>query len=142
MNILAAIDQSDFARKVLDTAFTLVEHLGGELTVFTVAPCPARMESLVRQGSELDALMRKTANEAIRHATEQAKQRGVEVGTVVEPGHSPGVNIVRYAKANSTDLIILGHKGRPAVGTFLLGSVAAYVVTHSPCSVHVVRERS
>jgi nucleotide-binding universal stress UspA family protein len=140
MNILAAIDQSDYARKVLDTAFSQVENGGGDLTVFTVAPCPARMESLIREGSELDVLMRVAANEVVRDAADQASQRGIEVKTVVEAGHSPALNIVRYAKANATDLIVLGHRGRSAVGTFLLGSVAAYVVTHAPCSVYVVRD--
>lgn len=50
----------------------------------------------------------------------------------------PGPRIVRWATENGCDLVVLASH-RPAFSDILLGSVAAYVVRHAPCAVHVVR---
>ncbi|WP_116133815.1 universal stress protein [Tropicimonas sp. IMCC34043] len=57
-------------------------------------------------------------------------------GELVE-GH-PGRAILETAEALGTDCIVIsGH--RPGVQDFLLGSTAAHVVRHAPCSVMVLR---
>ena len=40
---------------------------------------------------------------------------------------------------NGIDLIILGHQGKKGLSKYLIGSVAARVVSHAPCSVFVIR---
>ena len=57
----------------------------------------------------------------------------------VVQGH-PFVEIVRYAKNNATDLIVVGTHGRGAVAHMLLGSVAEKVVRKASCPVLVVRD--
>ena len=47
--------------------------------------------------------------------------------------------ILDAAKTTNSDMIILGHKGKGAVETFLLGSGARRITRHAPCSVLVVR---
>jgi nucleotide-binding universal stress UspA family protein len=47
--------------------------------------------------------------------------------------------IISYASNNSTDLIVIGTKGRTGIDRFLLGSVASGVVKHSHCQVFIVR---
>ena len=47
--------------------------------------------------------------------------------------------IIKYAREKDVDLIVVGTKGRSGLRKTLLGSVASKVVTHSPCSVLVVR---
>jgi nucleotide-binding universal stress UspA family protein len=47
--------------------------------------------------------------------------------------------IVGFADKEKIDLIILGTRGRTGLKKLLLGSVAEGVVTHSSCSVMVVR---
>ena len=54
---------------------------------------------------------------------------------------TPFVEIVRYAKENNVDLIVLGTHGRGAIAHMLLGSVAEKVVRKAPCPVLVVREQ-
>ena len=57
--------------------------------------------------------------------------------TEVLVGH-PGRTIAEYAENVGADCIIIGsHK--PELQDFLLGSTAARVVRHAPCSVHVLR---
>jgi nucleotide-binding universal stress UspA family protein len=56
---------------------------------------------------------------------------------VVLSGH-PGRTITDYAEKIGADCIIAGsHK--PEMKDFLLGSTAARIVRHAPCSVHVLR---
>jgi nucleotide-binding universal stress UspA family protein len=52
---------------------------------------------------------------------------------------SPFVEIVRYAKDQAVDLIVLGTHGRGPVRHMLMGSVAEKVVRKAPCPVLTVR---
>ena len=52
---------------------------------------------------------------------------------------SPFVEIVRYARTNDIDLIVIGTHGRGAIAHMLLGSVAERVVRKAPCPVLTVR---
>jgi nucleotide-binding universal stress UspA family protein len=53
---------------------------------------------------------------------------------------SPFIEIIRYAKANDIDLIVMGTHGRGPIAHMLLGSVAEKVVRKSPCPVLTVRD--
>ncbi len=77
--------------------------------------------------------VRKTMESAIRDRV--GEQADAEV--VVLSGH-PGSTITEYAEEIGADCIIVGsHK--PELQDYLLGSTAARVVRHAPCSVHVLR---
>jgi nucleotide-binding universal stress UspA family protein len=52
---------------------------------------------------------------------------------------SPFVEIVRYAKTENIDLIVMGTHGRGPIAHMLLGSVAEKVVRKAPCPVLTVR---
>lgn len=51
----------------------------------------------------------------------------------------PFVEIIRYARDNDVDLLIMGTHGRGGLAHMLLGSVAEKVVRKSPCPVLTVR---
>ena len=77
---------------------------------------------------------------AVKQLDEWEVEAADDVPTVrqVTRGY-PFLEIVRYAKENKIDLIIVGTHGRGAIAHMLLGSVAEKVVRKSPCSVLVVR---
>jgi nucleotide-binding universal stress UspA family protein len=52
---------------------------------------------------------------------------------------SPFPEILRYATANTIDLIVMGTHGRGGVSHMLLGSIAEKVVRRAPCPVLTVR---
>jgi nucleotide-binding universal stress UspA family protein len=52
---------------------------------------------------------------------------------------SPFVEIVRYAREENIDLIVMGTHGRGLIAHLLLGSVAERVVRKAPCPVLTVR---
>lgn len=79
----------------------------------------------------------------LREATAQGlvasgREMGAEVTFLVWEG-SPGEAIVEAALAEEADLIVVGSRGRGAVGRVLIGSVSDHVVRHAPCPVMVVR---
>jgi nucleotide-binding universal stress UspA family protein len=52
---------------------------------------------------------------------------------------TPFVEIIRYAREQSIDLIVMGTHGHSALAAMLLGSVAEKVVRKAPCPVLTVR---
>lgn len=68
--------------------------------------------------------------------TEKLSTHGKVKVKVIE-GHA-GHSIVDYAADNKVDCIVIASH-RPGLQDLFLGSTAARVVRHAPCSVHVVR---
>jgi len=65
--------------------------------------------------------------------------RDVPVKTVFLEGR-PFVEIIRYARENQIDLIIISTHGRGGIKHALFGSVAEKVVRKAPCPVLVVKQ--
>ena len=65
------------------------------------------------------------------------KETGVRARAVVVQGHA-GASIVGYAESHGIDCIVIASH-RPELLDYFLGSTAARVVRHAPCSVHVIR---
>jgi nucleotide-binding universal stress UspA family protein len=51
----------------------------------------------------------------------------------------PADKICEIAEREHYDMIVLGSKGRSAIGRFLMGSISDRVVHHAHCSVCVVK---
>lgn len=140
MKILAAIDQSEYATLVLTKAMKLAAQEGAELTALTISNAPYTNLYLGEISGEFLDKMREGVQKTVSRAQEQAKAAGAKVNVVVEESPSAADAIVKYAEKNNIDLIIIGNKGAGAVERFLIGSVSSQVVTHSPCSVLVVKK--
>ena len=56
-----------------------------------------------------------------------------------ETTESVPAEIVRYAKEEEIDIIVIGSRGRSELQKLFLGSVASAVLAYSPCPVLVVR---
>jgi nucleotide-binding universal stress UspA family protein len=66
------------------------------------------------------------------------EQAGLKVATRVLLA-DPREFLVDLARQERVDLVVVGSHGRTGVSRILLGSVANYVVTHSPCNVLVIK---
>ena len=80
----------------------------------------------------------KDVRERLNHVVTEAERDKYEIHPVTAIG-SPFVEIVRYAKAQDIDLIVMGTHGRGPIAHLLLGSVAERVVRKAPCPVLTVR---
>jgi nucleotide-binding universal stress UspA family protein len=68
----------------------------------------------------------------------KADNIGCETHTSVSY-ESPGEDLVRFAKENDIDEIIIGVKRRSKVGKLVFGSTAQYVILKAPCPVLAVK---
>ena len=78
------------------------------------------------------------AKEADTDLRKFAEENGVGDAEIVLRTGAPGREILNYAADTGFDLIVIASHD-PGWEDFLLGSVAAKVVRHAPCSVHVIR---
>lgn len=53
---------------------------------------------------------------------------------------SPADDLVKYAKENEIDLVVMGTHGRTGLTRLLMGSVAEGVVRRSPCPVLTIKQ--
>lgn len=77
----------------------------------------------------------------IEEAAEVAERHGREIATELRTG-GPGREIVRFARENDVDHVLVGGHGRQGVSRLLLGSVSETVVRRSPVPVTVMRAGS
>jgi nucleotide-binding universal stress UspA family protein len=91
---------------------------------------------------------RRTAQERLRHlflqeiraAQVDSEGLGVPFEFFIELG-SPSAVIVHRAEEEEYEMVLIGHRGMSDLERFLIGSVAARVVRHAPCSVLVFHPR-
>ncbi len=122
---------SDFADKFAAELYLL--HVVQDLAVFipdmiTVAPPPAPS---VEQ-------MTKAVQDAFDRIIKENQLDRFKIHREVREG-TPFYEIVRYAKEQNIDLIIMGTHGHTGLTHMLLGSVTEKVVRKAPCPVLTVR---
>lgn len=78
------------------------------------------------------------ANEAMADLEELGAKHGVKKADIEVRIGQAANSILEAAKEKHADLIVIASH-HPQFGDFLLGSTAARVVRHAPCSVYVVR---
>ena len=89
---------------------------------------------------EMEAELRAGAHKSLRRLQERARKAGVRASCLLVTG-APQKGIVRAARAQRADLVVVGTHGRTGVAGVLLGSVAARVIAAAPCPVLAVRSR-
>ncbi len=139
--ILVASDGSIYARKAIDVGADVAKRYKAELTLITVIQHPMNafgMFGIEELGSEAYETLKKKGNNIIREGKEQLKEYELNANYVLEYGN-PGDTIVRFAKKNGFDLIVIGSHGYGEVMAHMLGSVSDRVNHHAHCSVMIVR---
>ena len=137
--ILVPVDGSERSSQAAAFAAELARSTGSSLTLIHVL----NAEGMILPGAsalsseELVAARDRGAEPAFA-AARRAIGGGPELDTEATIG-KPSMEIIRYAKDNDTDLIVMGSRGRSDVQELLLGSVSAQVIHHAPCSVTIVR---
>jgi nucleotide-binding universal stress UspA family protein len=133
-NILVPTDFGAPAEAALRYGRTLAETFGAALHVLHVADT-ALFQARFADPAALEATARRQLGE--RTAVD-ARQR-YTTHAVFETFDSPTEAIVRYARAATIDLIVMGTHGRRGADRLLMGSVAERVVRLAPCPVLTVR---
>jgi len=91
--------------------------------------------------TEMLNAQRQQAEKSMGRLATRARSAGVRaVGHVVDTGPITSA-IVRFAKRQRTDLIVMGTHGHGALAKIVLGSVAERVISQASCPVMTVRGR-
>jgi len=141
-NLCVAVDLSEPSREALDQAADLARALGADLTVAHVVapPPPVATDLLVAPGGAVAAEGARDEMEALeawRTVAEARAGRAVRGRLLIG---DPARELVRLAREEGSDLIVMGTHGRTGLRRALLGSVAAAVVREAPCAVLVVHD--
>ena len=105
---------------------------------------PAYSEVYVAGAGMVDQLLEeetKAHREVVAKAEKLLRDKGLQTEARVLTGDPRDV-LVRTARDEGADLVVVGSHGRSGIAKFILGSVAAHVMTHAPCSVVVVKAKA
>jgi nucleotide-binding universal stress UspA family protein len=134
--VVCGIDDSDGARKAARVADKLARDLGARLVLVHVAPTAP--SNLYGVPFDSDAFQREALEEARRLLEDVAA--GCEVAGVSRRAElgAPADVLARVVEDEEADLLVVGTRGRGAMRSVLLGSVAHEMLAVSPCPVVVV----
>jgi len=140
--ILAATDFSRHSEIVVQYAAEFARVFDAEVLLCNVVGRPDILSQIPPGGEGyFPPNLEEIHEEQARTECENAlKNSGISQGRVVVSVGSPFVEIIRLARTENVDLIIVGTHGRGAVAHMLLGSVAEKVVRKAPCPVLTVRD--
>jgi len=137
--VLLPTDGSPGSRRAEARAIELAAENGGALEVLHV------LEHLALPfGEHADALRQTLAAEAeafVGEVVERARDAGVREASWTVTKGRPHESIVGTAEDRGCDLVVMGTHGRAEHDPYVLGSVTARVLQHSPVEVLVVPTR-
>ncbi len=145
--ILVPMDFSACSKVALDHAALYAERFGASIDLLHVygkqdhLPPEATAAILGQDSGTLEQLARAHAQKQLALAADEARERGVKVGScTVEEGDA--AHTILQASAKGYSLIVMGTHGRTGLAHLLIGSVAEKVLRQATCPVLTVRSPS
>lgn len=145
--ILVSTDGSEQSEKAVDHAIEIARKFESTLHVLhaiddrgsgRAAEAVSELSRNSAERQESDQRREQAGGELTDAVVERAREVGLDAESVVVNG-DPADVITDYAAEEGMDLVVLGARGRSAVGKFLLGDVAGKVARHSTTPVLLVR---
>src|SRR5262245_36442797 len=141
--ILVPTDFSDSARQALDWGVSLAREFKAEVTLFHVVEnltvgyasdlFPVPMAEVYEEISGY-------ARSELQKLAESVRAQGIPVTERLAQG-TPSAEIIRLAKEEPVDLVVLGSHGKGLLDHALFGSTTERVVRKAPCPVLTCRPR-
>ena len=142
--IVHPTDFSPSARPAFAKAVELAKKGRSELVIAHVLPILAAVDGYgfmtPKVYEEIEEANRRQGKKQLDALVARARKAGARARGVLLEGvvHE---QIVRTARAQRADMIVIGTHGRTGLARFMLGSVASRVVTHAKCPVLTVSGR-
>ncbi|MES2788306.1 MAG: universal stress protein [Planctomycetota bacterium] len=138
--ILLAADFSDTSACAVEHAVLMAKTFGAALHVLHVLEngIPVMMDGVAYLPPNYLEEIEKWAAEQLEGVISREDRDRLGVTLVMRKG-SPFLEIIRYAREQQMDLIVMGTHGRGALAHVLLGNIAEKVVRKAPCPVLTVR---
>lgn len=139
--VLVAVDESDPADAAVSLAAGLSHAIGSQCLLCSVVDTKTAIERVPVYGSPPD-LAADDMRAQTRDILDRARVHGGFAPGAVKVAlleGDPIAELLAEAVRSGADLIVIGSHGRRGLQRLLLGSIAEYVVRHSPIPVLVVR---
>jgi len=135
--ILVATDGSEKNKAAVEEAMRIGRICGSEVfAVYVMDQSPLESASVDVVVGDTWAVIQQEAKATLDRTSAMAG--GVNLKTITLEG-KPADGIIRFAKENEIDLIVIGTRGKRGIERLLLGSVAEQVIRSAPCKVLVVK---
>lgn len=95
---------------------------------------------LTLTSEEIEKKLKEEAQKNLEKLVSKNLSQEIEFETSVKSG-TPFVEIIRAAKQESIDLIVMSSHGKSGISEILIGSVAERVMRKAPCPVLVVKPK-
>ncbi|HET8645171.1 MAG TPA: universal stress protein [Vicinamibacteria bacterium] len=135
--ILVPTDFSDSARHALAYGLSFASEYGAQLLLLHVVeavPAGYASELFPVPMAEVFQQVSSYARGELARLSAEAAQKGVSVRELVVQG-KPSAEIVRVAREEAVDMIVLGTHGKGVLDKALFGSTTERVVRKAPCPV-------
>ncbi len=130
MKIMAGIDDSEISEKVLDLAVRHAKAFRGNLELVIS----------MEKGDESEQEAIRKAEELLNNRKKKVETAGVACNThLLIRGMTPGEDLVRFAKENGIEEILIGVRRKSKVGKLIFGSTAQHVILKADCPVVTIR---
>ncbi len=146
--ILAAVDGTELAEEVLETAIAISKRFDSDVHVVH-AVHEGVLAGLLKGDDEdegtvmgpdgpVETAEADDAESVVRRMREHAEMLGSSI-SIHTPEGSPGEEIVRVAAEVHADLVVLGAHEKSLVRRLLVGSVSGYVIENGSVSTLIVK---
>ncbi|MBO0453231.1 universal stress protein [Candidatus Enterococcus murrayae] len=137
-NILVAVDGSEHSEHAFEEAVEAAKRHDAKLNVISIINDSELSTSAFSFSKIYAAEKEQVEKEMLKKIHDASRKELENIEPFVDLGN-PKEKIVEFAKENDIDMIYLGATGKGEISLARIGSTAAYVVNHAPCSVTVVR---
>jgi nucleotide-binding universal stress UspA family protein len=136
MKILVPLDGSEYSEKALLHACDIGKNYHANLLLLYVIEKSLPINLLDRK--EYLEILRKFGNKVLIKGKEITTNSGIDSKIILKEGNITN-EIIKLAKNEKCNLIIVGNKGLGATTRFFLGSVSNKLANNSPCSILIVK---
>ncbi len=140
-SILVPTDFSDYSKAALPYAVDIARKYGAKLYILHIFDEELLSPIFFEVGGTAQEYFERLQDRfeaAVDDFTSGVDMTDVEFEAQLGNG-TPFVEIIKFARENGVDLIVMGTHGRTGIAHALLGSVTEKVVRKAPCPVMVVR---
>jgi len=136
MKILVPMDGSKYSEKALLHACDISKNYQSNLILLYVVEKSLPINLLDRK--EYLAILRKFGNNVLIKGKKITADNGIDSKIIIKEGNIVN-EIIKLAKNEKCNLIIVGNKGLGTAARFLLGSVSNKLANNSPCSILIIK---
>ena len=139
--ILVPTDFSDYSMHALQYGLSFCREFTAELILLHVIEDPFYPSNGATFGFNIEEFFRQMEEESSKRMLEMVPpeiEKEMPVERIAIRG-TPFLEIIRLAKEQAADMIVLSTHGRSGLAHVLMGSVTEKVVRKAPCPVLVVR---